>query len=93
MEKSPYCPTCSNDIAREIQERNRRKQNCQPLVLNQSQVFRIWSERIIISYEALGAITGPMFRKIVNGRVKRAICGDLDYPFQCFLRFKKKTQG
>jgi len=38
--------------------------------------LRIWSEKTITAYETLGVTTGSMYRKIVNGKVKKVICGD-----------------
>ena len=48
--------------------------------------LRLWTEIVIINYEKLGVNSGPIFRVLVNGKVKRASCGDLDIKLHDILQ-------
>ena len=81
---APHVPMIlSGRFKRETEE----KFYCQPMAFKSKSGIdlKIWSERVIISYKNLGIKSGPMFRNIVNGKVKRASCSDLDHDLHNIL--------
>ena len=84
----PFTPHISMILSGRFKQETGEKFFCQHMAMTSKSGInlRLWTERVIINYEKLGVNSGPIFRVLVNGKVKRASCGDLDIKLHDILQ-------